>query len=80
MPDVARLRFIGPEPVHVAVLGRQVDPDCVVDVPGSVEELDDCYVIDPGGDGQARAWPKSMWKDETVTKRARKAATEEIEG
>ncbi len=74
MPDVVRLRYIGAQPVFSAVLGRDVEPDCIIDVPGVAEEHDDCYIIDPGTD-QVRAWPKTQWRNETV-KRTRKTTEE----
>ena len=42
---MARVRFIGPEPVTVPELGRVVQPDEVVPVP---DERFDAYVCQPG--------------------------------
>lgn len=42
---MARVRFIGPEPVTVPELGREVQPDEVVEVPDARFEG---YVCQPG--------------------------------
>lgn len=69
MPDIVRLRYTGPDSVTIAVLGRQVDPDCIVDFPGKVlDEQDDSYLIETGNPPETRAWPKSRWRDETATR------------
>lgn len=66
MPDLVRLRFIGPHPVSVPALGRDVEPDCIADFPGSVlEDAADHYLIESGNPPEPRAWPKSMWANET---------------
>lgn len=70
MPDLVRLRFLGTTPVTVPLLGRDVEPDCIVDVPGRVsEEQDDCLLIESGNPPDVRAWPKSLWRNETITKK-----------
>jgi hypothetical protein len=70
MPDVVRLRYLGAEPVAVAVLGREVEPDCLLDFGGKVlDEQDDCYVIETGNPPEVRAWPKSRWANETTVKK-----------
>jgi len=71
MPDVVRLRYLGADTVTVAVLGREVEPDCLLDFPGVVvEEQDDCYLIELGNPPETRAWPKSRWRDETTVKKS----------
>jgi hypothetical protein len=67
MPDVVRLRYLGTHTVTVAVLGREVEPDCLLDFAGKlVDEQDDCYVIESGNPPETRAWPKTSWRDETT--------------
>jgi hypothetical protein len=67
MPDLVRLRYVGDNPVTVAVLGRSVEPDHLLDFAGAlVEESDDCYLIEVGNPPELRAWPKTLWLDETM--------------
>jgi len=79
MPDLVRLRYIGAAPVTVPVLGQTVEPDCIVDFPGRIvteppegaKWLDDAIHIESGNPPEVRAWPKSLWADETVTTRGK---------
>lgn len=80
MPTILRLRYLGQAPALVPVLGRQVDVDELVDVPGRhVTEAeagcpvpDDAYLIATGNPPEVRAWPHSMWRDETTAVAAKK--------
>lgn len=78
MPDILRLRYLGAETVSVAVLGKEVEPDCVIDFPGRlIDEGDDHYLIESGNPGETRAWPKSRWANETgVAAKTSKTAKE----
>ena len=70
MPDILRLRYLGGETVTVPVIGKEVEPDCLVDVPGVLlEEFDDHYLIESGNPPENRAWPKSRWRNETAAKK-----------
>lgn len=79
MPDVVRLRYIGAAPVTVPMLGREVEPDCIVDFPGKVITTapegaawgDDAIHIESGNPPDVRAWPSSLWRDETITSRGK---------
>ena len=72
MPDIVRLRYLGADTVAVSVLGKEVEPDCLVDFPGQVlEDNDDHYLIETGNPPELRAWPKSRWRDETGIKTAK---------
>lgn len=78
MPDIVRLRYLGADTVAVSVLGKEVEPDCLVDFPGHVlEDNADHYLIETGNPPEKRAWPKSRWRDETaVTTKSSKTAKE----
>lgn len=71
MPDILRLRYVGAAPVSVPVLGKEVEPDHLVEVPGRIVEggADDCFLAEVGNPLQLRAWPTSMWRDETPVKK-----------
>ena len=86
MPDIVRLRYVGAGPVSVPVLGREVKPEELVEIPGRVltevipdgadkpvpvPEDADYILIESGNPAQRRAWPKSLWRNETVTARAK---------
>lgn len=90
MPDVVRLRYVDGRkrgPVHLAVLGREVEPDCIVDFAGRVissEEdwervgLDeaahaDAVVVELGNPPEVRVFPRSDWADETPAKTSAKS-------
>jgi hypothetical protein len=83
MPDIVRLRFIGAVPVNVPSIAHGpegVEPDSIVEFPGRVVTeppegvtwLDDAIHIDSGNPPEVRAWPKSLWRDETPVSNARK--------
>ncbi len=79
MPDIVRLRYVGPGTVTVPAIGQEVKTDCIVDFPGRVltehpaeREGDEPQPIPEGADyvliesgGQIRAWQKSLWRNET---------------
>lgn len=78
MPNVLRLRFLGPTEALIPVVGRVVEPEELVDVPGRVladpEELkefgvaappDDALLAAVGNPAEIRAFPHSLWRDET---------------
>lgn len=77
MPDLLRLRFLGDQARTVPVVGRAVEPEELVDVPGRIataEDLKAAGVNPPGDDALAvllgnppevRLFPLSMWRDET---------------
>ncbi len=80
MPSVVRLRFLGTAPVLAVGLGREVQPDELCEVPGTVlsewtapgekepkpvPEDADYYLIETGNPPVVRAWPKSKWRNET---------------
>lgn len=76
--DTVRLRFIGPDTRTVPTLGREVEPDTLVEFPGKVLTeapegevwLDDAIHIESGNPPQVRAWPTSLWRNETTAVRA----------
>ena len=68
MPDILRMRYLGIETASVPVIGKEVEPDCLVDFPGAViEDNEDHYLIESGNPPELRAWPKSRWRNETPT-------------
>lgn len=74
MPDVVRLRYVGAGPVLVPAIGQQVEPDHLVEVPGqllAVAEDADHYLIESGNPAQVRAWPKSLWRNETAAQKSK---------
>lgn len=69
MPSTVRLRYVGAQTAAVPALGREVEPDSLVEFPGvhlDVDEDADHYLIESGNPPQPRAWPKSQWRNETV--------------
>lgn len=76
MPDICRLRYVGKTPVAAPVLGGGVvEPDCIVDVPGriitdGVPDGADYFLAEVNG--QTRAFPTSVWRNETPTAPATK--------
>jgi len=80
MPDVVRLRYLGAEAVSVPVIGKQVEPDCIVDFPGVVlEDNEDHYLIETGNPPEQRSWAKFRWCNETVAKKASKKTDDETD-
>lgn len=73
MPDILRLRYVGAAPVSVPVLGKEVEPDHLVEVPGRIVEggAADCFLAELGNPPQIRAFPLSMWRDETPVKKTK---------
>lgn len=85
MPDVVRLRYVGTGPVAVPVLGRDVEPEQIIEIAGRVlteyppskpdavpvpvPEDADYLLIEAGNPPELRAWPKSLWRNETVVSR-----------
>lgn len=84
MPDIVRLRFAGPDVVTVPILGREVAPGDVVDLPGKVLTVDeagnplpadhDAIVVEFGNPPVTRAFPTSAW---SVAKKSSRAAAAE---
>jgi hypothetical protein len=80
MPDIVRLRYVGAVPVNVPAIVHGeggVEPDTIVEFPGKVLESpqgqpDDAVYVESGNPPELRAWPKSLWRDETVTSRKAK--------
>lgn len=85
MPDVMRLRYIGATTINVPVLGRDVEPDTVIDIParqvtdpgelrelGLVAPLADCLLVMLGNPPEVRTFPTSLWRDETPVKKISK--------
>jgi hypothetical protein len=77
MPDIVRLRYVGPHPVSVPVLGvgvgmpLAVEPGQVVDVAGKVTADDaeaDFFVVELGGVEEPRSFPRSLWAVDTGKK------------
>lgn len=60
---MARFRNVSQNSLYVPDLGRTVQPDEVVDVPGDVvgESAGAVVVMRPGGD--RRLWPASTWAE-----------------
>jgi hypothetical protein len=71
MPDILRLRYIGAAPATVPALGKTVEPDHLVEVPGRLVDggADDCFLAETGNPPQLRAWPLSTWRNETPVKK-----------
>jgi hypothetical protein len=67
VPDIVRLRYVGNHEVAVPALGRSVEPDCIIDFAGKVldDGADDAVLIEFGNPPIQRAFPRSLWKDET---------------
>lgn len=64
--DTCRLRYGGRLPAAVVAVGRDVVPDELVEFAGRiVEDADDHYLIESGNPPTPRAWPKSLWFNET---------------
>lgn len=89
MPDVLRLRFLGESEALIPALGRTVEPEQLVDVPGRLlstaeqcEEFgvtlppDDALLIAVGNPVEVRAFPTSLWRDETPVARTKTTAKE----
>jgi hypothetical protein len=69
MTDIARFRNISPDARVLALAGRAVEADSVVDIPGKVtEENDDHYLIEAGNPAQTYAVPRATWAAETPRK------------
>lgn len=69
MPDIVRLRYVGANPATVPTLGREVEPDHLVEFPGRIlpdQPSEDAVLIESGNPSQVRAWPKSLWRNETA--------------
>lgn len=66
--DIVRIRFVGKSPVTVPLLGRIVDTDDVVELVGVVTADDpgeDHFVAEIGNPREERAWPRTLWINET---------------
>lgn len=78
--NVVRLRYLGTAPVNAAAIGREVKPEELAEFPGSVltewtppgakepvpaGEDADHYLIESGNPPVVRAWPKTVWRNET---------------
>lgn len=74
MPDIVRLRYVGANPASVPALGLEVEPDHIYEVPGKVlaeQPHDDATLIESGNPPQVRAWPTSLWRNETPAKKSK---------
>lgn len=67
--NIVHLRYVGDHPVLVTPLGRTVEPDELVKFPGTVVEPEGqpagATYIESGNPAQVRAWPTSLWANET---------------
>jgi hypothetical protein len=80
--DMVKLRYVGKTPVVVPLLAREdgIEPDTLVEFPGRIVTeppqgevwLDDAIHIETGNPPEVRAWPTSLWRNETVTARSGK--------
>lgn len=86
---MARVRYVGPEPVHVPELGRTVEPDELVEVPDERFEGYVCQphtweaVEEPQTEWRGEPGPESLsFTDKAAPKKttAAKAATPKTEG
>jgi len=79
MPDVLRLRYVGAHPVTVPLVGREVQPEELIEVPGrAVNDADlkehkvspssDAFLALAGNPPQVLAFPLTSWSDETPAK------------
>lgn len=74
---MARVRFIGPEPHTVPLLGRDVQPDELVEVPGVlIERLDGGWLLgdpqdDPDDPRSRYVLPATLWTVEDEPKPAK---------
>lgn len=75
MPDIVRLRYVGGAPVDVpAIAAEKVEPDHIVEFPGKVlDEGDGFTLIASGNPPQERAWPTSLWRNETPVATGKKS-------
>jgi len=81
VPDILRLRYVGAAPAQIPILGREVEPEHLVEVPGRIvthdadgkpiAHADDCFLAEVGNPPQLRAFPLSLWRNETPDKPAR---------
>lgn len=73
MPDIVRLRYVGALPTTVPAIGQEVEPDHIVEFPGKVlaDETEFVLVVS-GNPPQERAWPTSLWRNETPVSRKSK--------
>lgn len=73
---MARVRFKGPEPHSVPLLGRTVEPDELVDMPGEVIEQVDGGTLcgDPADPDLQYMLPAAHWAVEDEPKARRKPA------
>jgi hypothetical protein len=88
MPDIVRLRFIGPYSVAVPLLGQavgmplMVEPDQVVDVVGKVLADDaeaDHFVLEVLNPPEERVFPRTLWALDAGAKKPVKRAPTEAE-
>ncbi len=74
--SIVHLRFRGSAPVLVTPLGRTVEPEELVKFPGSVVEPKgqpaDAIYVESGNPPSVRAWPTSLWVNETPATSAAK--------
>lgn len=82
--NMVRLRFVGPAPVAVPALGREIEPDSIVEMPGWIltdpDEMAtlgvappaaDCFLAVLGNPPRVSAFPTSMWRDETPVRKVK---------
>ena len=74
MPPTCRLRYVGALPTLVAPVGREVQPDQIVEFIGQVvdpeeHEPDDAIYTVMGNPPRVVAWPLSQWRDETPARK-----------
>jgi hypothetical protein len=78
MPDIVRLRYVGAAAINVPAIAHGEDgvqPDTIVEFGGKIVDVeggaDDAIHIESGNPPEVRAWPKSLWRDETATSRGK---------
>jgi hypothetical protein len=70
--DTVRLRYLGEHRALVTPLGREVEPEELVTIPGRMatseetagQPADSLYIVS-GNPPVLRAWAESLWRNET---------------
>lgn len=71
MPDILRVRYLGGATASIPLAGRDVDPDCVFDLPGRVvedQEDADHVLVEVGNPPERRTLPRALYKLERAPK------------
>lgn len=81
---MARVRFVGPEPHSVPALGRDVQPDELVEMPGVLlAQVDGGWLMGPAGAGEGDPGryllPAANWAVEDEPKARRTPAAKDGE-